>query len=247
MLARGTRGPALTGRASLAAGTRAVRPHPGGLAAVDHQDLDHRGRGTDRPLARVGDRPLRATLVEDAPDAIHAGAADEAPGDRRERGIRVVRREGAGDRVQGGRLLRTRLRLGRPVRADPREPPDHERDEQEQDEVQPLGRVGDDEREPGLGEQQVVDDEGGDRGDDAGRGAQAGGDDDDRDEIDRRSVELVARRTFDDRDRDRRDREHGGDQQPRPGEGREGGPGRDGGDRRDGHPVILVRGTRRMR
>ena len=242
--------PAGRGTASIAAGPGAVRPHPGRLAAVGHQDLDHRRRGRDRPVARVGERPLGAALLDDAPDAVHAGARDQAPGDGRERRVRVVRRERARDRVERRGLGGAGLGLRRPVRADTREPPDDEGDEQEQHEVEPLGRVRDDEREPRLGEQEVVDDERRDRGDDAGRGAQPGGDDDHGDEVDRRAVDLTGD-GLDDGDGDGRDRQHQRDEQrgaPDRPDRRACGGGRLRGDGcRDGHRTILVRGITRMR
>ena len=51
--------------------------------------------------------------------------------------------------------------------------------------------------------------------DDAGRRAQPGGDDHHGDEIDRRPVEVPAAGALDEGDREGRDREDRGDQQPR--------------------------------
>ena len=123
---------------TVGARVRPVRPDPGRLASVGHEHLDDRRRRPDWSIARVRDRPLPAGVLERAPDAVHPRVSDEAARDGRQRDVRAVGGEGACDPVQGLGLGGTRLGLRRAVRPDPRQPPDDERDEQEQDEVEPL-------------------------------------------------------------------------------------------------------------
>ena len=204
--ATGTRGP------PVGAAARTVGAHPGGLATIGHQHLDGGRRRPDRPAAGVRDDALGAAVLERAPDPVHAGVLDQVAGDGRQRGVQALRGERAGDPVQRLGLGRPRLRLGGAIGPDPRQPPDHEGHEQEQDEVEPLAGIRDDQGQPRFDEQQVVDDEGGDGGDDARGGAQAGGDDHDRDEIDRRAVQVTAARGLDDGDGNGRDRQHDHDE-----------------------------------
>ena len=73
------------------------------------------------------------------------------------------------------------------------------RDHEEQEEIEPLARVGDDQREPGGGEEQVVQKEGRDRGPDRRDGPESGAHRHDGKEIDRRGIGDVERAALEER------------------------------------------------
>ena len=112
------------------------------------------------PGARVGEDPLAPAAGEADPDAVEPGVAGQPLDDRAgDRLRRVGRREQPADREQPGRLDRSSVGLGGALAPERGQAPDGERHDQDEHEVEQLARVGHDERQAGLGEQDVVDEE----------------------------------------------------------------------------------------
>ena len=118
------------------------------------------------------------------------------------------RRQQSADGELAGRLDRPPVRLGRALPTECRESADGEGDDQDQDEVEQLARVGDREREARLGEQQVIDQERRDGRDDRGHGPAEGADNDHPDEVDGRGIGDLGD-LFEDGDDQRADGDHG--------------------------------------
>ncbi len=141
---------------------------------------DDRG-GRWRSVARVGQDPLPGAAIEHDPDSPESGIAgdplDDGAGDRLGA---VGRCQQSADGELAGRLDRPPVRLGGTLPTECGEPADGEGDDEDQDEVEQLARVGDREREARLGEQQVVDQERRDGRDDRGHGPAERPDDDHR-------------------------------------------------------------------
>ena len=110
--------------------------------------------------------------------------------------------------------------VGRSFGLDCGEPPDHEADDQQEHEVQPLAGVLDDERVVGLDEEQVVDHERCDGGKHGRERAAYQPDDHHREQIERRRVRHLEWGRFGEGDEGRRDgdgaRGHGRDQDGSP-------------------------------
>ena len=145
-----------------------------------------RARGPSGPASSPGVRTRVVTIVVagSGPDPVSARTCSRPPAlERRPRRGRAPRRApggrrsasatdvvGLGGRQQpadgedAGRLGRPAVGLGRALAPERREPPDREGDDEDEDEIEQLGRVGDDEREAGLREQEVVDEERDERG-----------------------------------------------------------------------------------
>ena len=163
-------------------------PARGLVAGRPDERGDDRG-GRQRSVAGVGQDPLPAAALEHDPDPLETGFAGEPFDDRAgDRLGAVGGRQQSADREQAGRLDRPPVRLGGTLPTECREAADGERDDEDQDEVEQLARVGDREREARLGEQQVVDEERGDGRDDRRHGPAERPDDDHRHEVDRRGV-----------------------------------------------------------
>ncbi len=153
--------------------------------------------------------------TERDPDPLHGGLLAQDAGDRRQ-----DRRRGfAGGQLPADPEQRTRLAFPRPGDLRPRslergQLTDHDRDEQEQNEVQPLARVGDGEGEDRMDVQEVVQQERRDGRDDRAPRPGDEGDGDHGREVDRggvRDPDVLLEET---------DR-HGGDRQRRDGDGQE--------------------------
>ena len=166
------------------------------------------GSGPSPVSARI--RSARRTLKLD-PDTGEPGFASEPVDDRAcDLPGAVGGGQQATDREQAGRLDRAPVRLGGTLATECREAPDSQRDDENEHEVEQLAGVGDREREAWLGEEQVVDEERGDRRDDSRDRAPDRADDDHRHEVDRRGVGDLGR-LFEDGDDERaeRDRDDG--------------------------------------
>jgi hypothetical protein len=194
---------------SIASGVRAVSDDPSSGFRCRLAGEDRLERRSIRlgPLAGVDLHDLASSRRPRDPDPVHRRPVEQDSGDRRQRHRRRRRgRQRPTDAEQGGRLVEAPLCLGRPVGLLAGEPADRDADGQEQDEIDPLARVDDGQREPRLDEQDVVEEERDHRDHDA-RACPVGGPDDDRDEVDGGRVRDVERRCLDEGDRDRREGE----------------------------------------
>ena len=201
--------------------SRLVRPDPmgGGVAGRPDEGGDDRRAGEWRPGVRVGDDMRSLAALADDPDPIQGAIPDEALGDLRGRRLDVrLRREDPADREERARFGRSSRRLCRPLRAERRQPADHDGKDQEEHEVEPLLRVADDEREVGGREQEVVQGERSDGRDEGRQSAERRPGHDHRDEIHRRRIEDADHRALEEGGNDRRERQHERDQSAHQGE-----------------------------
>jgi len=161
------------------------------LAGVVRLGSDERPRA-----ARAGWRPRArprhcstGSLRGLHPDLVHLGVGLQTQRDLR-CGLleRWRHRHAAAHRHERHALAHATVGLLGPLALQRRQPADHDRDDEEQQQAEPLGRVRDLEREPGRGEQEVVCEEGDARGGDGRPRAKRTRGDDHRDQVDRRRV-----------------------------------------------------------
>ena len=176
---------------------------------------ERRGR-QGRAGPRVGEHAGPAALLRHDPGPLQAGIRHEARHDPGTGRLEVrCRHEQAADREQRGRFGRATCGLLGPLRAERRQPADDDRHEQEQQQVEPLPRVGDDEAEPRLREDDVVHEERDDRRPERSPQPEAEPRDDDRDEVDGRCVVEPDGRALEQCDDERRGADRGcGDEDP---------------------------------
>ncbi len=196
---------------------RSVRPAVLGLVRPDparrHVPRRSGEEGVDpgsgwRIRSRIGDDHLAAGDLAAEPDP----AQPRLPGQPlQDRGQRVgdVRgcRQCPADPEQRLRLARPAGGVLGPVRLERSQPADHDRHEQQQEEVEPFLGILDGEREARLDEQRVVEKERDERRQHRRPRAEQHGDADDGDEVDGRRVRNGQRGTLDEGNREGRNRE----------------------------------------